>query len=425
MALLPAGCSWSSQEPGLFRTPAPGPIDPTPTPTAVWTPSDNPRLPVLGAWVWASADGTGTRYRIAVHAVRRVVAATVLDWSVTPLTGPGDRVGAVLPDVPDLGLTRFSEGNLNVVLLDRSHDAALRPLTAVGQGSQQHCLCTPPWVVQRVLRFGVTTLLQAAFPALPRGVDRVDVDITTLPVFPDVPVTPEGEAPFGTDATAAAALARPGTPAGPVVRTPDFAYPSPPGQRLRLGVVSVLAGPGTTSVSWTIESRSDGNEITGITVPPLVATDHDQRYGYAGGYASAPSVVAVDGRRRSPLVARSLTTDLSGLHQQECLCTDLRLWTKGLVRAGTTATVVTDLPALPRGARTVDIAFPGLPVLRDIPVHRITAPTVAAVTEPAPVRTWTFRMEDPQAGWPVDQWPTPVPNPRQLGGYQATVDRLR
>ena len=69
--------------------------------------------------------------------------------------------------------------------------------------------------------------------------------------------------------------------------------------------------------------------------------------------------------------------------------------------------------------------FPGLPVLRDVPVHRISAPTVAAVTEPAPVRTWTFRMEDPQAGWPVDQWPTPVPNPRQLGGYQATVDRLR
>jgi hypothetical protein len=34
---------------------------------------------------WTSADGLQIQVRIAVHAVRRVGGATVLDWSVTPI----------------------------------------------------------------------------------------------------------------------------------------------------------------------------------------------------------------------------------------------------------------------------------------------------------------------------------------------------
>jgi hypothetical protein len=49
----------------------------------------NPDLPVVGEVMWTSADGLDIAVRIAVHAVRRVTGGTVLDWSVTPLHGPG------------------------------------------------------------------------------------------------------------------------------------------------------------------------------------------------------------------------------------------------------------------------------------------------------------------------------------------------
>ena len=56
--------------------------------------------------------------------------------------------------------------------------------------------CSPTWIAERGLQVGVTTVLQVAFPVLPSSVGLVDVDITTVPVFTSVPVTPIGRAPL-------------------------------------------------------------------------------------------------------------------------------------------------------------------------------------------------------------------------------------
>ena len=92
LGCLVAGCSYERVEPGLFgrpmsrQTTAP-PM--RPLPPADTLPSPNPDLPVVGEAIWTSADGLAITMRLAVHAVRRVEGGTVLDWSVTPLHGPG------------------------------------------------------------------------------------------------------------------------------------------------------------------------------------------------------------------------------------------------------------------------------------------------------------------------------------------------
>ena len=62
-------------------------------------PRSNPDLPVVGEAVWTSGEGLGLTVRIAVHAVRRIPGATVLDWSVTPLSGAGLNSGDAVPAV--------------------------------------------------------------------------------------------------------------------------------------------------------------------------------------------------------------------------------------------------------------------------------------------------------------------------------------
>ena len=88
-----AGCSYDSVEPGLFGRPASQ--DATAPPIHRAAPEErqvqNPELPVVGEAIWTSADGLGITARIAVHAIRRFPGGTVLDWSVTPLHGPGLR----------------------------------------------------------------------------------------------------------------------------------------------------------------------------------------------------------------------------------------------------------------------------------------------------------------------------------------------
>src|SRR5689334_9354035 len=109
-----AGCTYSRSEPGLFP-PAPPSAPPTPT----WTPSPpNLKLPVLGEAIWTTGEGLNVTVRFAVQAVRRIPGATVLDWSVTPLSAPGRALGDVLPSGVDLGLSRAGEGDVNVLLLD-------------------------------------------------------------------------------------------------------------------------------------------------------------------------------------------------------------------------------------------------------------------------------------------------------------------
>ena len=103
-------------------------------------------LPVVGEAVWTSADGLDITMRLAVHAVRRIEGATLLDWSVTPLDGrlrPRDP----LPTTVNLGLNRPGEGYPNIVLIDAARARVYRPLTRKGWDSQ--CLCTPLTLAQR------------------------------------------------------------------------------------------------------------------------------------------------------------------------------------------------------------------------------------------------------------------------------------
>src|SRR4030095_6081116 len=126
--------------------------------------------------------------RIAVHAVRRVAGGTVLDWSVTPLHGPGLRPNDPVPRRVDVGLTRPGEGYPDILLGDAPRSRVYRPLTLKTAASR--CLCTSVTVVQQNLRIDYTTLLQVAFPPLPNDLATIDVQLATVPPFWQVPVTP-------------------------------------------------------------------------------------------------------------------------------------------------------------------------------------------------------------------------------------------
>jgi hypothetical protein len=123
----------------------------------------NPELPVVGEAIWTSADGLGITVRIALHALRRFPGGTVLDWSVTPLHGPGLRPSDPVPSRLDLGLSRPDESYPNIVLIDAARSEVYRLLTL--KGSDSRCLCTR--LSRNSLRIGYTSLFQIAFPALP------------------------------------------------------------------------------------------------------------------------------------------------------------------------------------------------------------------------------------------------------------------
>src|SRR4029450_5537590 len=113
--------------------------------------------------------------RIAVHAVRRVTGGTVLDWSVTPLHGAGLHPNDPVPRRLHLVLTRPGEGYPNIVLVDAPRSRLYRPL--IVKGADSRCLCTPVMLAQQNLHIDHTTLLQVAFPTLPRGVATVGVEL--------------------------------------------------------------------------------------------------------------------------------------------------------------------------------------------------------------------------------------------------------
>ncbi len=87
LMVLLAGCTYSEQEPGLFRQTAPQASE-TSKPERLPPRKTNPALPVAGEAIWTTAEGLQVTVRFAVHAIRRIEGATVLDWSVTPLSAP-------------------------------------------------------------------------------------------------------------------------------------------------------------------------------------------------------------------------------------------------------------------------------------------------------------------------------------------------
>lgn len=409
------GCTYATEEPGLF------PRHPTPRPSAVQTPASarvvtgNAELPVIGETTWTSADGLDVQVRIAIHAVRRMEGATVLDWSVTPLRVPGLDAGDAVPPAVNLGLSRFGEGNLNVFLLDPYGRKVYRPLTHADPAALQHCLCSPIWLVQRWLRVGQTTLMQVAYPPLPTTVRAVDVDVASVPTFWHVPVTPAGRVPQATspvDLTARFDARR------PVAHSEVFVLHR---QRFRIGVDAVLAADSFTALRWRISSVSDGEGVELRTGPPISEPDPDRADLYNALSASGPRLRV----GQKSLEARTATTRLLGLGRTECLCSDLRLWASSLREGGHDASVVTLLPPLPRGTTSVAVELPGLTTLPDV---LVTAASDGSTRVAGPVagspKTWTYSLTDPPRGWTVDRWPTPLPRASQLRSYVATVDDL-
>ena len=324
-----AGCTYNPQEPGLFGretnapTAAPSSVSDAPIETP---PPGNRELPVVGDAVWTSGDGLDITVRLAVHAVRRIPRGTVLDWSVTPLSGPDLGANDAVPSSFNLGLSRFGEGNTNVFLLDSHARRLYRPLTHRGPGPQS-CLCTPVWLVQRELRIGHTTLLQTAFPPLPDDVFTLDVDIATVPIFSRVPVTPAGMVPVVGNPTD---LTRPVERTAAAATTPQFTY-RPGHQRFIITVDTVYVSSTFTSILWSIQSLDGGSGLEAADRPPF-ADDRPPPLAYNPVSASGPRIL-INGGGQPPIRARLATTKLAGRGALECLCSDLRLWANALRRA--------------------------------------------------------------------------------------------
>jgi hypothetical protein len=413
LACLVAGCSYSREEPGLFsrsvtrQTSAP-PIRPvTPDETAQ---VPNPDLPVVGEAIWTSADGRDITMRIAVHAVRRISGGTVLDWSVTPLHGPGLRAGDPVPRMIDLGLTRPGEDYPSIVVVARSQ--VYRPLTHMESGSQ--CLCTPLTTVQENLRMRHTRVVQVAFPPLPEDLGTVDVHLATVPPFWQVPVTPAGMLPLATSPTE---LTRRAEATSVVASTKAFRY-RPAGQDYLVMINGVYASSTFTSIAWTIMSLEPGHGLQTASSPPFADAEPPE-HPYNQISAAGPQI-----RVGSRLLrARLVTTRLAGGGALECLCTDLRIGAEALRGIGQQMSVVTTLPPLPAGTSKVDIVLPGLTTLSDIAVT--VAPDATFRSRGPAVRGasfWTYRANKPHPGWAPWDWPTPVPLSYELSDYRATVD---
>jgi hypothetical protein len=412
-----AGCTYNRAEPSLFdhsrtsQTTVPLLRPVTPVESAQVA---NPDLPVVGEAIWTSADGLDITVRIAVHGVRRVAGGTVLDWSVTPLHGPGLQPNDPVPRTFDLGLNRPGDGYPNIVLVDAARSRVYRPLTL--KTAPYRCLCTPVTIAQQNLRIDHTTLLQVAFPALPNDLATVDVQFATVPAFWQVPVTPAGMLPLASYPTE---LTRAAEPTSVLASTRPFTY-RPTGQRYLVNINAVYASRSFTSIAWTIQLLEPAHGLQSASSPPFADATPPAR-AYNRMSAGGPQI-----RLGSQLWrARLITTRLAGHGALECLCTDLRVGAAALRNPGAQLSVVTTLPPLPAEASRVDIVLPRLTTLRNVGVTRASDATFRSAG-PA-VRTtqfWTFWAGRPHPGWAPRDWPTPVPRQSQLRMYRATVDAI-
>lgn len=419
-----AGCSYSAQEPGLFPSPQGNTEPPAPTRERFPPQRTNPRLPVAGERIWVTAGQIPVTVRIAVHAVRRVEGATVLDWSVTPLSADGFDFGDSLPRM-ELGLDRPSRGNHEpaVSLLDAKAGLVYRALTHRSRRLSHHCLCTPLWALAQDLRIGETRVLQVGFPPLPAATSFIDVSMATLTPFFHVPVSPIGTAPVAGKPTD---LARRAENTRPPAQQIEFSTPPGSRQSQRIGINGVRAAPGRTTLEWTLSSVTDqtSNRFPEYG-PPIAAPRPENIYLLNSSPASGPVLLvsAPGGVKR--LMTSWVATERNDVPGYECLCTELGLWSWGLREAGRSVNLVTNYPALPPGTRVVDVDLPGFGTFRKVPVTPL-ADSARRLRPPEPAQTglWTYSVADPPAGWPTADWPTDTPDPGQLIQYRATVEQV-
>ena len=424
LAVALASCTWGGEEPGLFTTPRPSAPSVDADQPLPSEPPDGPaaasRLPVLAEALWTTADGNGVTVRFAVHALRRAAGTTVLDWSVTPLTGPGRRSGDLVPSGTDLGLSRSLAAEQGISLLDARTGQVSRPLADVSRQRFSRCLCTPLFVVTPQLRFGRTTVLQLAYPPLPEGTARVDVVLPNVAVVPGVPVSPLGLAPVG---EGAAELSRPAAVGNPATGAKTFTAPGGDGRQQTVVVNRVVASRGLTSVVWTLHSVDDQPGLGASAGPPLSGALPEGVRVLTENPADGPSLRVAG--RRDPVTVRWTTATFAGRPAYECLCSGLGLWSRSLRYGGGSAQVATHAGPLPAGTRRVDVDFPGLSAFTDVPVTwRTDVEDRAQSQVPEGDARWTYEESAPPAGWRPDQWPTPLPAQSQLDRYASPPERL-
>ena len=417
--LLLSGCSYAKQEPGLFRNNASQ--SPTTDRSAPPAPT-NPELPVAAEAEWTTAEGLRITTRFALHAVRRLADATVVDWSVTPLSAPGYARGDRLPSWTDLGLSRTSEGDVNMFLLDPS-GKVYRTLSHQSRRLFNRCLCTPLWLAQQGLRMGETRMLQATFPPLPAALDFIDVDLINLTPFVHVPVTPIGQVPTAPHPTN---LARPPSAVHPTLAQHVFRYRQEPRRVQSIAIDRVVVAPGRTSLELTIKSVTDQSTfILEPALSPIGGIFPDGVDVLNRDVVSGPMIRPHADAAAKPTRVSWLTTAVANRKAYECLCSQLGLWAGSLRREGGQASVASNYPALPAGTRTVDVILPGVATLSDIPVVE-AADSTPQLGPPKPYTgdTWIYYSDDPPRGWTTAQWPTPLPDSDQLKDYRFFIENL-
>jgi hypothetical protein len=417
--LFVSGCSYAKQEPGLFRNNASQ--SPTTDRSAPPAPT-NPELPVAAEAEWTTAEGLRITTRFALHAVRRLADATVVDWSVTPLSAPGYARGDRLPSWTDLGLSRTSEGDVNMFLLDQS-GKVYRTLSHQSRRLFNRCLCTPLWLAQQGLRIGETRILQATFPPLPNALSFIDVDLINITPFVHVPVTPIDQIPTASHPTD---LTRPPRAALSTLAQQVFRYRQEPHRVQSIAIDRVVVAPGRTSLELTITSVTDQSTfILEPALSPIGGIFPDNVDVLDADVVSGPMIRPHGVQAAKPTRVSWQTTAVAGRKAYECLCSQLGLWAGSLRREGGRASVASNYPALPAGTRTVDVILPGVATLSDIPVVEADD-SAAQLGPPTPYAgdTWTYYSDDPPRGWTTAQWPTPLPDADQLKNYRFFIESL-
>ncbi len=429
-----------SEEPVRTVDPAPAATSDSPagqeetsTPSASAEPEPG-ALPVAGSGLVRSGEKGDIVLRLAVHAVRRSDGATVLDWSVTPISAPGTQPGEQVGPV-DLGEDQAFHG-LAAYLIDTKARRVYRPLLdKVGQNA--NCLCTPYSLVESQLVLDETTLLQVAFPALPESMQTVDVQLPQIPGLSGVPVTPKGQVPTAqqeVDLAAAETLPE-------AARTKTFKYPArdpfnTPRQAMSITVNSVVSAPDQTALVWTITAQENGDGIgLGVGRPVNDNALASIMVAYKATIASGPGLVpsgagadakVLRARMAAVSTKKDRPTGFSAKHRWlECLCSDVQSFGGPTATRGQSVSLVTTTAALPPGTNAVDVIFPGGGVapLRKVPVT--PAPAVAlGPPADADAGTWTFDLNNRLSGWKADEWPTPVPDQPSVARSKAVTDAL-
>jgi hypothetical protein len=423
LAVVFAGCTYSREEPGLFP-PAVSSQTPTTTERPRLPPrKTNPVLPVAGQAIWTTAEGLRVTVRFGIHAIRRIEGATVLDWSVTPISAPGLRAGDQVPGWIDLGLTRQTKGDVNIVLIDATGRRVYRPLSHASRAQFNRCLCSPMFVSRLGLRIGETRLLQLTFPRLPQDVAFVDVSLANVATFWRVAVHPLGQAPMASKPTD---LARAVDAMDPASEPRTFTYPAGEGRRLSIQIRRIVASPNSTSVEWTIHSITDQPGISLLAYGPPLSSLLPNGVFVAEPASASGLLIRPSTAERGPALKVQWITDRGlGRNFYECLCTSIGIWAASLRRAGGTASVNTNFPPLPADTAKADVTLPGITTLHGLPVVR-ARDAAAAPAQPGkhPVSYWVYDVEAPPNGWSTYDWPTPTPDPLQLRSYNSFVEEI-